>query len=154
MKLAVILLLAFIVGVGGYLVYQGQLPASLDAAKPLQFSSEAKCFLQDRPCTASTEQAQITLTLTPRPVPLMQPVQASIKISGLNDLNAIELKIEGMNMYMGFQNVQLVKQSNTDWQGNFSLPICSEAEMQWLVTVALSSPQQNYQARFNLVTQH
>lgn len=153
MKLAVILLLAFIVGVGGYLVYQGQSPASPDAAKPLQFSSEANCFLQEHSCTASTEQAQITLTLTPHPVPLMQPVQASIKISGLNDLNAIELRIEGVNMYMGFQNVQLVKQSNTDWQGNFSLPICSETEMQWLVKVALSSPQQNYQASFNLVTQ-
>lgn len=152
MKL-VILVLAVVVGIGGYLVYQAGPPSPANSSAYRQLTTEAACFLQERTCTASGEQSQIKLSLNPQPVPLMKPVQASMQLTGLANIDAIELKIEGMNMYMGFQTVQLVKQNDTDWQGNFSLPICSEREMQWKVTANLSSASQAYQASFSLVTQ-
>ena len=153
MKLAVILLLAFIFGVGSYLAYQTWLPSPLKSSEPILLISEANCFLQERTCIASHQQVQITLALSPQPVPLMKPVQVSMQVHGLNHLEAIELKIEGVNMYMGFQNVQLTKQSDNEWQGSFTLPICSESEMHWQVTANLNSKQQSYQSSFNLVTQ-
>lgn len=153
MKLAVILLLAFIFGVSGYLVYQTWLPSPLKSSEPIPLIFEANCFLQERICTASHQQIQIALALSPQPVPLMKPVQVAMQVHGLNHLETIELKIEGVNMYMGFQNVQLTKQSDNEWQGSFTLPVCSESEMQWRVTANLNSKQQSYQSSFNLVTQ-
>ncbi|MFZ1388990.1 MAG: hypothetical protein WBP46_04220 [Thiolinea sp.] len=153
MKLAVILLLAFIFGVGGYLAYQAWLPSPLNPSDPVPLISEENCFLQENACTASHQQVQIALALSPQPVPLMKPVQVSMQVNGLNHLETIELKIEGVNMYMGFQSVQLTKQTDTEWQGSFTLPICSESEMHWQVTANLNSKQQSYQSSFNLVTQ-
>lgn len=153
MKLAVILLLAFIFGVGGYLVYQTWLPSPLKPSESIPVISEANCFLQERTCTASHQQVQIALALSPQPVPLMKPVQVSMQVHGLNHLETLELKIDGVNMYMGFQSVQLTRQSDNEWQGSLTLPVCSESEMHWRVTANLNSKQQSYQSSFNLVTQ-
>lgn len=153
MKRAILLGLAFIVGMSGYLVYQMWSPSRTNSPSYRQLSSESNCFLQERACTATDEQALITLTLDPKPVRLMQPVQATMQIAGLKNIDTVELKIEGINMYMGFQQVQLTKHTDLDWEGNFSLPICSESEMQWQVTATLHSIPHTYQASFSLVTQ-
>lgn len=155
MKLSLLLAFTFILGGLGYWVYQGEGASHKNATTYRQLSTEANCFLQEASCHASDKQAQIMLSLNPQPVPLMKPIQASLQLSGLSDIDAIELKVEGLNMYMGFQTVQLVKQTATDWQGSFSLPLCSENEMHWQVIVSLVSAQQQqaYQAHFNLVTQ-
>lgn len=155
MKLSLLLAFVFILGGLGYWVYQGEGASHKNATTYRQLSTEANCFLQEASCHASDKQAQIMLSLNPQPVPLMKPIQASLQLSGLSDIDAIELKVEGLNMYMGFQTVQLVKQTATDWQGSFSLPLCSENEMHWQVIVSLVSAQQQqaYQAHFNLVTQ-
>lgn len=155
MKLISLLcILALIAGVLRYQVYQTKSTPEESSAAYRQLIAEANCFLQERACSASDQQAQIKLSLTPQPVPLMKPVQATLQLSGLPPIESIELKIEGSNMYMGFQTVQLVKQTATDWQGSFSLPVCSESEMHWQVTASLNSASQAYQSRFKLVTQH
>ncbi|TXH68904.1 MAG: hypothetical protein E6Q83_11340 [Thiothrix sp.] len=82
----------------------------------------------------------------------MQTVQVSLQLRGLTNLGSASLRIEGENMYMGFQEVQLAQQTNHDWRGSFSLPICSESEMHWRVTATLKASQQAYQAQFKLVT--
>lgn len=147
-----LVLLAFILGGGGYLALHSGSPFLLKSPTIIQLTSAADCFLQERSCTAVSEQMQISLSLNPQPVPLMKPVQALVKVKGLKDLHVVELKVEGLNMYMGFQTAQLMRLSETDWQGSFSLPICSEREMQWRVMANLKSPHADYQASFNLST--
>lgn len=153
MKPAVLILLAFLVGVGGYLAFHSWPPSLGKSANLLPLQSESNCFLQQQACLATAGQAQVHLRLAPQPVPLMKPIQAFLQVKGLNDLETITLKVDGLNMYMGFQEVQLSKQTDTEWEGSFSLPICSETEMHWRVTATLKTKQQGYQADFNLVTQ-
>lgn len=140
-------------GLGGYLLFQSRSPSLAKLPAMIQLSSTTACFLQERTCSATNEQVQISLSLNPQPVPLMKPVRALMQVKGLEDLQAVELKIEGANMYMGFQTVQLIQQVEATWQGSFSLPICSEREMQWRVIANLKTPQAAYQASFNLLTQ-
>lgn len=152
-RISLLFVLALITGVLGYQFYQTESASHASSTAHRQLIAEANCFLQERACSASDQQVQLKLSLTPQPVPLMKPVQATLQLSGLSSVEAIELKIEGLNMYMGFQTVQLVKQTATDWQGSFSLPVCSESEMHWQVTASVDSAPQAYQARFKLVTQ-
>jgi len=141
-------------GVGGYVAMQSWSPYLSDSTQAIQLQAEAAdCSLEKQACTAANDQAHIVLTLTPQPIPLMKPVQSSVQLSGLANLDAVQLRIEGVNMYMGFQSVQLNKRPDNEWQGSFSLPICSESAMHWRVLVNLTSQQQSYQATFNLATQ-
>lgn len=153
MKFFALLLVVFLLGVEGYLALQSRLPPQSNLSNPIQLVSLESCLLNEGICTVSKEPLQLSLELTPQPVPLMKPVQAKMQLIGLNNLESISLKIEGENMYMGFQTVQLAKLNESDWQGNFSLPICSTSEMHWRVTANLTAPQQAYQASFKLITQ-
>lgn len=153
MKSFALLLAVFLLGVGGYFALQGKLPSQASLSSPIHLVSPESCLLNKSICTASKEPFQLSLELTPQPVPLMKPVQMKMQLKGLNNLESASLKIEGENMYMGFQTVQLAKLNDSDWQGSFSLPICSESEMHWRVTASLNTPQQVYQASFKLVTQ-
>lgn len=153
MKSFALFLVIFLLGVCGYLALQGRLPSQANPSTPIHLISPESCLLNKGICTAGKTPFQLSLELTPQPVPLMKPVQVKMQLQGLNNLASANLKIEGENMYMGFQTVQLAKLNESDWQGSFSLPICSESEMHWRVTVSLNTPEQAYQASFKLVTQ-
>lgn len=153
MKALALVLVVFILGVASYVIWQTWLPAQSKAANLISLTTPTTCLLNEQICTATKEHVQISLAFSPRPVPLMKPVKVSLQFTGLNDLDSASLKIEGENMYMGFQEVHLARQTSHGWQGSFSLPICSESEMHWRVTAILNSSQQAYQAKFKLVTQ-
>lgn len=153
MKILVGLFLALLVGVGVYVIYHNRPPAPFNPTQNIQLKTEVNCLLDERVCTASDDQSQISLSFNPKPVPLMQPVQTVLTVTGFKELTAAHLKIEGLNMYMGFQAVELTKQAaDGSWQGSFSLPICSESQMQWLVTATLSSAEQTSQTTFQFNT--
>lgn len=153
MKVIFLLLVSSILGFGGYFALQAWPPSQLNSTRLITLTSSTNCLLNETTCTVVNKNIQLSVELTPHPVPLMKPVQVKIRLNGLNNLESTSLKIEGENMYMGFQNVQLNKQNESEWQGSFSLPVCSEAEMHWRVTVTLNSSQQVYQSSFKLVTQ-
>ncbi|WP_298609841.1 hypothetical protein [uncultured Thiothrix sp.] len=153
MKAVTLLLVIFILGVGGYLALQAWPPFQSNSPKRITLISSKNCWLNESICTAEHESVQLSLELAPHPVPLMKPVQVTMQLKAVNNLESASLKIEGENMYMGFQNVLLTKQNDSEWQGNFSLPVCSEAEMHWRVTATLNASQQVYQASFKLATQ-
>lgn len=153
MKAVTLLLAIFILGVGGYLALQTWPPFQSNSPKRITLISSKNCWLNESICTAEHENVQLSLELAPHPVPLMKPVQVTMQLKAVNNLESASLKIEGENMYMGFQNVLLTKQNDSEWQGSFSLPVCSEAEMHWRVTATLNASQQVYQASFKLVTQ-
>ena len=135
-------------GLGGYLFYSGWSPNAWDTQQTIQLPSEANCFVHERTCSTTGSPIQLNLSLSPQPVPLMQAVQANLTFKGLSSVQAVALHIEGVNMFMGKQIAQLTPMQANTWQGHFTLPICSESQMQWRVIVFVQAKQQSYQTVF------
>lgn len=153
MKALTILVLALLVGVGAYVFYQQTSPTLLSTRSNPITQVQATCLLNKRDCSATVAQGQVTLSLNPKPTPLMKDIQVQLTTKGLGMLNAVHLKIEGLNMYMGFQTADLKQVAEGEWHGSFSLPICSESQMHWQLTVDLKSAEQAYQTNFQFITQ-
>jgi hypothetical protein len=96
------------------------------------------CDLNQSPCQASTSTgATIQLNFTPKPVPLLQPITIEADLTGFANLpEKIQVVVEGINMYMGFQKVWLEPQaSSTHYKGTLQIPTCEMTDMGWKVSL-------------------
>lgn len=79
---------------------------------------------------------RVSLSITPRPIPLMQPLQVNVRVEG-SKLLPMRLDITGLNMEMGLNRTVLVGPSDGSWQGETILPICSQRRMHWQAALLL-----------------
>ena len=99
MKAVTLLLVIFILGVGGYLALQAWPPFQSNSPKRITLISSKNCWLNESICTAEHESVQLSLELAPHPVPLMKPVQVTMQLKAVNNLESASLKIEGENIF-------------------------------------------------------
>jgi len=97
------------------------------------------CDLGEGPCKhALPGGGQLTVELTPRPVPLMETVRVSVEVAGTAMLPS-HIEITGLNMEMGVNRVALEPTSETRWEGETIIPICSQRQMHWRSALLLQS---------------
>jgi len=111
------------------------------APKPNTLMATA-CDLNVASCVLSMANDQrITLSIDPKPIPLLQPLQLEARLAGFTTPpEQIQLVVEGMNMYMGYQRTWLkpttpAMQANAIFQGTLQIPTCEEQAMRWKVTL-------------------
>ncbi len=121
-------------------------------SEPLVLQVSAACQLDLADCRAQDQAGhQLSISLFPRPVPLMQDVGVIVTPQGFPAIHAVEIEIEGVNMFMGQQQAAL-SASGANWTGSFALPICSKTLMQWQVSLRIKTATTDYQAVFPFST--
>lgn len=110
------------------------------------------CDLHRQACTLTDGDRRITLDITPKPIPVAKPLTVTVTLHGLK-AKKVQLDISGINMYMGYNRLDLHPVSETTWQGRAILAFCTNEKMIWRVTVLITTPDGALiQAPFRLIT--
>ncbi|MBS1230015.1 MAG: hypothetical protein H6R17_3292 [Proteobacteria bacterium] len=130
--LAIILALACL-AVIGYKVSPLLTQADLTSA-PLP-----ACDLNTQACAAELPGGgRVELTITPRPIPVVKPLQVSVRLSGMA-ADKLEIDFAGHSMNMGYNRLALVADGDGAYRGAAMLPVCISGRMVWQATLLIDS---------------
>ncbi|WP_018875915.1 MULTISPECIES: hypothetical protein [unclassified Thioalkalivibrio] len=116
------------------------------------------CDLNAGPCSADHPAGgTLTLGITPRPVPMLQPLELTLELDpaargNLGEPEALELDLAGVEMYMGFQRPRLEHTGGGRYVGETTLPICTTEAMTWAATVMPAGDADAARVQFRFVT--
>jgi hypothetical protein len=96
------------------------------------------CNLHRGYCTVVLGSGKLTLSLTPRPIPLIKPIQIEVKVDGV-EVRRIDADFAGIGMNMGLNRPQLQPQGNGQFLANTTLPVCITGTMQWELTLLVET---------------
>ena len=137
--------LGLVLGAGLWWPDLGRGPGQEPGHPPLtRLPEPAACALEAGPCTGALPGGgAVTVSLAPRPVPLLDPVTVTVTVAG-SRLEPEELRVTGRSMEMGLQRARLeAAASGADpgtYEGTFVLPVCSSRRMEWEALVVLAAP--------------
>ena len=94
---------------------------------------------------------ELLLEITPRPIPLMQPLEVVVRVNG-SELQPARLDVTGLNMEMGLNRTALTAQQAGVWQGETILPICSQRRMHWQAALLLGDGDKQYRLLYQFHT--
>lgn len=94
------------------------------------------CDLRAGPCRQPSGDGAVSLTITPRDIPLMQPLHLTVMTENL-EVRAAQVVIRGLNMDMGLNLATLKPTGDGRWEGETILPVCSQRRMEWEAAVRL-----------------
>lgn len=93
------------------------------------------CQLQQRDCAFDVAGQLGSISLSPRPIPIEEPLTISLHLPTGSEL--ISAHIEGVNMYMGRIPVIAEQQNGQIITAVSYLGSCSEPNMQWRLVLVL-----------------
>lgn len=128
---------------------------------------QGNCQLESAPCEAvGKDQQYISISMTPKPLPLMKPITTQLEVRGFEDIISARFQVEGVNMFMGYQHAMLTASEASIAEhtpltpqsklhllsGSFMLPICSNEVMHWKGTLFIQTRAGLFQTRFPFTT--
>ena len=97
------------------------------------------CDLNQTTCAAAVPGGgSIELSITPHPVPVVQPLAVVVTLSGIT-ANKGELDFQGVAMEMGYNRITLKRESDTRLVGTATIPVCVTGRMLWRATLILEN---------------
>ena len=137
-----ILLIAAIIGVIGYKL-SPMLRPNADITLP-----GSPCNLGLQACTTTLPNGgRLELSIEPRPIRPLQPLQLSVSITGLK-ADTMEIDFDGSEMKMGY-NRPVLTASNGRFAGQTILPVCVSGTMEWTATVLVTTDKRRIAIPFN-----
>lgn len=113
---------------------------------------DKNCDLQKEACSVILEDgSDIILSINPRPIPLMKPIELTVKTKGIN-LDNLKLKVYATNMNMGLIEKSLSKTTKNIYKGKITLPTCIVGNMIWDVNIIANKPTKSIGATFEFKT--
>lgn len=110
------------------------------------------CDLQRGPCQAAFPGGgKVTLSLEPRPIQVLKPVQIRVQTQGI-DAQAVQVDFRGVDMDMGYNRPQLKAVAGGEYTGTWALGSCGLERMVWEATVLIETAQGKLAAPFRLET--
>lgn len=111
-----------------------------------------ECDLHHQTCVATVGDAQVSLKISPHPIPIAKPLGIEVSLKNLA-AHKIELDISGVNMYMGYNRVTLTSTKPDYFVGTSMLAFCTTQKMQWQITLMIHLPEgKQIQIPFHLET--
>jgi hypothetical protein len=109
---------------------------------------DTSCDLHLGACAASLpDGGRIELEITPRPIPLLRPLEIRAKITGM-DARKVEIDFSGVSMNMGFNRPVLAASGEQVFTGQATLPVCITGRMEWQASVMVNTGQAQIVAPF------
>lgn len=99
-----------------------------------------ECDLNTSACSTTLPLGgEVRLAITPRPVPMLRELTLELELdaaarAALEEPDALELDLAGVEMYMGFQRPRLEHTGGGRYRGTTTLPICTTESMTWAAT--------------------
>lgn len=104
------------------------------------YNQSEECDLHVKPCSVEIPKlGEITLDITPKDIPLMQPLVFSIYTQNKLSDNKLDLRIYATNMNMGYQSLKMQKISDKVYRANVILPTCTVGGMSWRSEVIIGN---------------
>lgn len=139
-----IILIALVVVVG-YKLSPLLLPRADVTVQP-----QPGCDLHRTPCGAALPGGgSLLFSITPRPIPMVAPLQLEVAVSGL-DATRVEVDFTGVNMNMGLNRPELKPLGDGRFGGQGSLPVCVTGAMDWQATVLVETARERIAVPFRL----
>lgn len=104
-----------------------------------QWETNKDCDLHKESCKASSGEANVSLKISPHPIPIARPLGIEVEVENI-DIQKMELDISGINMYMGYNRVTLTPASANRYVGTSMLAFCTNQKMEWQVTLMIHKP--------------
>ena len=113
---------------------------------------DPRCDLRQGPCTGTLPSGgQVHLELTPRDLPLLEPIAIDVRLEGLRAF-AVEVDFAGVDMNMGYNRPRLAAEGQGRYVGNTVLPVCVRQRMDWEARVLVRTPDGLMAAPFRFST--
>lgn len=143
------LLLIALVVVVGYKLSPLLLPKADRTVQP-----QPGCDLQRQACAATLpDGGSITLSITPRPIPMIKPIQVEVQLVKLS-ASRVEVDFAGVDMNMGLNRPLLQAGTDGRYQGEATLPVCVTGAMDWQVTVLVEGERERLAIPFRFASAH
>lgn len=146
---AAIVLALLLVALAGYRFSPFLLPKADMTATPA-----AGCDLHRQPCAATLSvggrnaaNATITLSIAPRPIPVIRPLRLEVVIEGL-EARRVEVDFAGRDMNMGLNRPALAADGPGRFVGQATLPVCITGKMAWKATVLVETDRERIAVPF------
>jgi len=144
--LAIVLAL-ILIGAAGYWFSPLLLPKS-----DITATVAPGCDLQRQACAATLpDGGRIELSISPRPIPVLQPLAIEVRVSGLAVRQAM-IDFAGVGMDMGYNRPALSAAGPDRFAGSASLPVCVTGTMPWQATVLLETESQRIAVPFRFAS--
>lgn len=104
-----------------------------------QWETDKNCDLHTESCKASSGEANVSLKISPHPIPIARPLGIEVEVENM-DIQKMELDISGINMYMGYNRVSLSPINANRYVGTSMLAFCTNQKMEWQVTLMIHKP--------------
>ncbi|MDP1526126.1 MAG: hypothetical protein Q8M20_09970 [Rhodocyclaceae bacterium] len=142
-----LILALILIGIVGYKLSPLLMPKADVTVAP-----EAGCDLHKTPCRAMLPSGgRLTLSLTPRPIPVAQPIEMAVSVEGMST-DSVQIDFAGVDMAMGFNRPTLKAAGSGQFVGPTTLPVCVTGHMTWQATVLLQTGSQRIAVPFRFVT--
>jgi len=92
------------------------------------------CNFQEKACTKTVDDIELSLRITPWDTPSEKPLSLSLNSS--EPLENVKMRIEGRDMFMGIIPVNLSKDSETTYSAPLIYGSCSSGYMVWQAIVS------------------
>lgn len=114
----------------------------------------SQCDLHQQACVTQSAEQSVRLKLLPNPVPIARPLTVEVNLKHI-EAESVKLDISGINMYMGYNRIQLATPNNQDWFGTSMLAFCTNEVMEWQITVMITQKDgTELQVPYKLVTRN
>ena len=144
--------LAMLVALAAIAVVGHQLSPLLLPKADVTGMAEPGCDLQRHACSAALPQGgRLELSITPRPIPFLQPLRVEATVSGIEP-RKVEVDFAGESMNMGFNRSELTATGAGRHTGETSLPVCVSGGMTWVATVIVETDRQRIAVPFRFDT--
>lgn len=105
-------------------------------ANVTQWQVDESCNLHQETCVAKEGNAEVKLKISPHPIPIARPLGIEVETTNLQ-IQKMELDISGINMYMGYNRVELKSTNPNRFVGTSMLAFCTTKKMLWQVTLMI-----------------
>jgi len=92
------------------------------------------CDLHQQACESKMGDAKAILKISPHPIPIAKPLGIELELHNLQ-AEKVELDISGVNMYMGYNRVNLMSTKPDHYVGTSMLAFCTNQKMEWQITL-------------------
>ncbi|MBK1723140.1 hypothetical protein [Thiocystis violacea] len=98
------------------------------------------CDLRRGPCAVRfSGGGSVSLEIRPGDIPTSAPLTLRVQVRDL-DSERVEVDFAGVDMYMGFNRVELSRVEPGRYQGQGMIPVCVRARMTWEARVLIDTP--------------
>ena len=131
------LVLVMLVAVLGVLAYKGW--PQLFPKELVTLPLNQDCDLHQGACmTPLPDGGSVSLVISPRPIPVIQPLSIEVNLQGLKP-NAVVVDFSGVSMNMGLNRFALQEDGAGRYSGKGLLPICIRNRMEWEAKVLVET---------------